>query len=202
MGNYYYNYINEFYLKNAIQEKIKAEFKKKNDDNNNNIHSVQLQKIMTHQAYTTFLSLLKKANYKQDLNIITHLYNTAEIPKQILSFLNSKEFLSLIQSITNKKIRKVEGKILQLKWKCYSILNDKNKEHPGIDIILDFTDSWPQKANGEIIYTDTKNTSITIPSSPNTLTIIKRNKNVKKFIHYINNKAGTNKRYVLLATLV
>ena len=92
-------------------------------------------------------------------------------------------------------------KALCFSWKDYIILHDENKEKLGIDIIVDCTEDWNEKAGGNVVYVDGKGNYSKIPVKENTLTIVKRHHHEQKFVQYVNHYAGPKKRYLVVGKL-
>jgi hypothetical protein len=188
--------LNEEYLKNDNIEAIKKLY-----NSNKKVKQILLQSIFSKDTIKYLQKKIKRIKYKNDTQIMSHSYSISDPPEELMQLLNSKEMIKLLTTITGKNIKLIHIKNYLFEWKNYILLHDKKQEKPGIDIIIDFTESWNKEYGGSIVYKDATGTAYTIPHSPNTMIIIERKENVQKFIQYINNKAKKKKRYLAIGKL-
>lgn len=143
-----------------------------------------------------FKQLLKKVKtltFRKEKNILTNSYRMA-----VTSLLNTPEVRNFIFAVTKKRIQKVAAEVLYFGWKDYTILNDAVHEKQKYDLILDLDDFWDENAGGIVFYSDGMGNFVKIPPRRNTLTIVKRTKNLRQFVKYVNHHAGRKKRQLLL----
>ena len=131
---------------------------------------------------------LKSLKFQQAKNPTTHSYRFA-----LFKFEN-KAFNNLIKIITKMKV--VKSIAYKFTWKDYVIINDEILSAEPYDIFLDFSD-WKSERGGFTYYIDSKGNYFEIPSKKNTLTIIKRNKKMNRFVKYFNNKSKNKHKYLL-----
>ena len=168
---------------------------------NRDLPSVTLPHFFKNKVYTHIKKEILILHYKKMMTPIFYSYLAAKPPTNLQTILNSKEFLNFLSSINGRRIKKIKGSIECFGWKNYMILNDEVKEKPGIDVIIDFTDSWDKKFGGSLVYVDGTGSYTKIPASSNTLIIAERKKNVQKFVQYVNHLCTNRKRFFFLGTL-
>jgi hypothetical protein len=151
-----------------------------------------------------FYKKLKKEvfslNYKKSYIPNLHSYSKASLGKTLHSLFNSKEFLAFISKLMKKKIKNTGGEAFCFSNGDYTILSDKTKRKPGIDIIIDFTDKWNNNYGGKITYVDGKGNYYHLSVKGNSLFIVKR-ENIQRFVQYVNNKGKNNRRYFIIFSL-
>lgn len=188
--------INPEYKKKETIECIRQLFQKKAE-----IQAVQLQSFFQPNTYAMLKKQMKSLNYTLDHQPLRHHYNKATLNIIIKKIFKHKEFLAMIKIITKNTFKPRSSSALLLSWKDYEILHDTLREQKGIELVFDATDAWREDAGGNIVYKSDAS-SLTIPSKPNTLTIIKKTKSIKRFIQYINHKAKSDKKYLLIFSKV
>lgn len=184
--------VNQVYLQSTTIKEIKQQFKYQT------IPSIQLCSFFQQKIYEQIKEEIKQLNYAEKKQPIHYSYQQAEVSKSLNTLFNNKNILKLISTIVNKKVTIISIKALKLTWKSYTLLHDKLKEKPGIDIILEITNNWPRNSGGKIIYTDTNKNTYIVQPSENTLTIIDSRKNIQRYIEYCNHYSKNKYRYVIL----
>ncbi|HLD87309.1 MAG TPA: hypothetical protein VJB12_04555 [Candidatus Nanoarchaeia archaeon] len=167
---------------------------------NTNLPSVTLQKFFDESVYSSLQSAFRKQKFAKKVDRMHYRYSTSPLPKALKEILNNENFIALCSRIMGTKITRIEGALYSFGWRDYTLLHDEAMEQPGFDIIIDFTDSWPQDAGGIIVYVDGTWNYHHIPPTPNALSLTKREENVQKFVQYVNHKAGKKSRVLFLGT--
>ena len=152
--------------------------------------SISLPNFLEKKEFTKIQKETSKIQLIGTKNILTHSYSKK-------TFILPEEIVNFIKEITRKTINCTN--LLQFKHKDYTLLNDQRRTSSGIDIIFTLN-KWSQDYGGQIYYVNGTGEFIQIPDSENTLTIIKRNKETRQFVKYVNNKAKNNKRFFLQIT--
>jgi hypothetical protein len=166
---------------------------------NKQLPSIQLHNFFTTEEYSHINSVISTARFTHTQKPLLYSYSTTKTQKEIIPYL--KEIKKISQQIIQHKLIKINiqiPQIIQLGHKDYTLLNDKNLQPQGYDIIFDLTDNWQPEFGGNLTYTNSNNQSFTITSKPNTLTIVERSDLFQKYIEYINHYAQKNKRYILM----
>jgi len=187
--------INKIYLNPGHASKIKKIFHA-----NKLLPNIKLAKFLDVAFYAALRKEAINAKYSQLNEPMKYRYSEAKTPKILDKFLDSKKFKDFVFKITGKKIRKVNGNLWSFGWKDYTMLRDKKIEKPGFDLIIDFTDLWNEDAKGFVVYVDETGQHNKLFSIGTILTIVQRNKNVKRYAQYVNNLAGKNRRYFYFGT--
>lgn len=186
--------VNPIYYKSETVHQLQSLFKQ-----NKILPSIQLHHFFTEQEYTKIKSIINSSKFTHEKKPLLYSYSQASITKELSPFLS--EINTIISSITNKKISLKNPQLLQFQHKDYTLLNDQSIEPQSYDIILDLTETWNSSYGGNLIYINGQLTSFTIPSKPNTLTLIKRTNHFQKYVEYINHYAKKKKRYLLIITI-
>ena len=82
--------------------------------------------------------------------------------------------------------------------KDYTLLNDSYTEKPGVDIIFDLTVGWDSAWGGTITYVNGTGDALKLPVKPNSLMIIRRQKDEQRFVKYVNHLVGKRKRVFVI----
>ena len=83
----------------------------------------------------------------------------------------------------------------------YTLLNDGRTEKDGIDIIFDLTEQWDPSAGGVITYVDGTGDALKIHIKSNSLIIVRRQREMQRFVKYVNHNAGKKRRLFVLVTV-
>lgn len=187
--------INPQYFPESVRYNIAVQFQKEK--------SIQLKEfLLPHIATRTLRSV---RNAPLSLNSVAgqnqfHAFKKIPLPaKTLLQFVRSQRFAQFVSSIAQKKVACKTASWRVFAHGDYTLLHDKNREPPGIDVILDLTPSWDGRACGHHSYVENGKGLVRIPPGFNTLAIVQRPKSVMKFVKYVNHHAGRNKRFVLEA---
>lgn len=135
---------------------------------------------------------IRSLTFRKEKKLLTHSYHQA-----VTSFLNTPEIRNFIFAVTKKRVKKIVATVLYLGWKDYTILNDTVHEKQNYDFILDLDYLWDEHAGGLVFYSDGRGNFVKIPPRRNTLTVVKRKKNLRQFVKYVNHHAGRKKRQLL-----
>jgi len=169
---------------------------------NKKIPSVTLHSFFTKESYEYLLDSVRNSRRELTQNLLHHRYKICQTNNELSIFLNNKNFAKMFHKITGRKIKKMNFQTLALTWKDYMLLNDKYREKPGIDIIIDLTDNWDYKSGGAMVYVDGTGDYFPVISQGNSLTIIQRNPTVHRFIKYLNSNAKNKERVIILGNSV
>jgi len=127
-------------------------------------------------------------------------YGKANIPKKVLHFLHSKEFLEFISRVLGEEITQFESAgCYCFGWKDYTLLHDDLLLDEGVDIILDFTPEWNAQVGGSTVYTHPGKESISLAPSFNSLLLVKRSKALQRYVEYVNHHAEGRRFFVLVS---
>lgn len=161
--------INKVYHKNL--ERIKTTFETEG--------SITLLSFFDEEYFNGLQKKIGKLNFKKENDPVTHSYSKASY------HLNDPDLVQFIKLLTGKTIKTSTAYSFQ--WKDYTILNDKFKPKPGLDIVLDLTNNWQTDWGGTTFYSDGKEDYIQVASSRNSLTIVKWIG--RKFVKYVNHQS-------------
>lgn len=188
--------INQPALQKSTREKIKTEFQSSPD-----FPSILLFNFLEKEFYLKLREQVARAHFIRDAERLTHSYSLAECPALLTKFLNGLEFREFISTIVGKPVQEAKARLYSFTWKDYTILSDGALEEPGLDLILDFTAEWNEKAGGAIVYKDEQGNFISIPIASNIMAIVERKPGVQKYVQYINHYAQKQKRYLVLGKI-
>lgn len=101
------------------------------------------------------------------------------------------EINNFIREITDEEPNELS--LNQYEHKDFIILSDKTEKEDTIDIVIDFTQDWEKEFGGTLTYTTKREEIFYLEPGFNTLTIVKKPKEVMKYLKYINNKSQNRK---------
>lgn len=184
--------INKFYLNREVVESVRNSFWK------NSPPSIHLHNFLDEDSYKVLKKELRKTRWKKSKEVLTHSYKKSNLSKNIQKILKSQSILEFLSKILNKKVKNIEAELFCFEWKDYTILNDLKKESENTEFILDLTENWKDNFGGKIVYTKGLGEGLIIPVKKNSLLLLKKDSKIRKFIKYVNNNAGKNKRIILI----
>jgi hypothetical protein len=141
---------------------------------------------------------LEKLEYSKIHQANLHSYKVTDIPKEINEMINSKEVLEILGEILGQKVKSINLKAYLFTWKHFTLLKEEKED---IDIYFDFSEFWQPNLGGSFIYTDGKGNFEEVEPSFNTLSIVNRKSEMKRFMKYINNLSRETRRYVLMGSV-
>lgn len=183
--------VNPIYQQSATVHQLQTLFQE-----NKLLPSIQLHNFFTKQEYKKIHQIITKTSFTHHQKPLLYSYSTAKIKQEIVPYL--EEINKIVKVIIKKNYQPKTTQLLQFQHKDYTLLNDKNIEAQGYDIILDLTDNWHESFGGKLIYTNGQGESFNIPAKPNTLTIVKHTTQFQKYIEYVNHYAKKKKRFLLI----
>ncbi len=153
------------------------------------VKMLQFTDFFEHSYYERLQKQIKELSFKRSYQPSLHSYRSADLPLDVTSLINSKEFISFISKNAKISVKKIEAKAFLFEAKDYTLLHDMTEEKPGIDIIIDFTEKWNERFGGMMTYADGNGHSFMVPSKSNSLIIAERNKGIQRFMQYVNHTA-------------
>lgn len=165
--------------------------------------SIQLHQFLIPEAAQKIITALQRAPlalHEMPDRYRCHEPKAVPLPGKELQrvLATAHEIRKVISTIVGKPVRFQDACWCVYAHKDYTLLHDKNKEPPGYDVILDLTPRWDNRACGYHSYVDGKGSELVrVAPAANALTIVRRPKDVMKFVKYVNHHAGTDKRFVL-----
>lgn len=113
---------------------------------------------------------------------------------ELVTFLYSPTGKRFIEFITSIPCKKATYGIKSFGHRHYTLLHDEEKGWQGVDLVLDLTAAWHDTWGGYTRYINAQETLFTIFPKANTLTLIRRTKDMHSFVKYVNASAGKHKR--------
>ena len=155
--------------------------------------SVILYDVLTKESLFLLIRQIQKKKTKRMLQYLTGCFSHATVPV----FLCTALVLSA-EHIIKKKLTLQSAELLVFGTSDYIIANDRTKEKPGIDLILDVTDTWDDSFGGHITYVDGSGDGLVLPAKKNMFVIVERKKDQQRVVTYVNHHARKKKHSFLL----
>jgi len=188
--------------------------------NKNYMKGIKLQNVLDKGFYDEIQKEISELKYKKVNQLIIYgSYSKAKLPKKLLDFLNSNEFLTFVSSALGRRIKRTDADAYCFSWKDYVFRKDYilkkgyplkkgllfNDEGTSCDIIIDFTDDWNEKSGGSIGYAENFSREFEnyfeIKPCKNTIIIVEKNDNFHRYVQYVNHLSNGKNRYVVLGNL-
>ncbi len=164
--------------------------------------SIQLTGFLQKGAYQKLLQKAQAAHGKQKTSHGQYSYAAAEASEEMEKLFNAQKLHSILAAITGQKIKKQKTthELLSFAHCDYTLLHNKLRQSPGIMLFLELTPLWDPSWGGytSIIGTKSGKELLRINPVPNTLTIMRLEKNMKWFVKYVNHLTGRKKRVFIL----
>ncbi len=186
--------IDNYYLENL--EIIKKSFHEKKD-----FPHVLLFDFFDNQDYLRVKKQVGKISLKREKKPLFHSYASASLSLELGNLFSSQEFTDFVLAVIGKKLNSSTARIYSFSARDYTLLNDTYNEKAGVDILFDFTEEWDASAGGQITYVDGTGDALKLPIRRNSLMIVRRQKNVQRFVKYVNHIAGKKRRLFVLVSI-
>ena len=183
--------INKLYLRKENIKQIKKILY-----SSNNLNSIELPNFLDGPYYDALRKRIISLKYKSYIDPLNFKYSMANVPAALI---NDPNLLAFVSLVFGKKINHIDAYSYKLRWKDYTILNDDSLEKAGVDVIFDLTENWDEKNGGVVVYADGTGEYFTLPPRKNSMFIVRRKRNVHKFIKYLNHYS--KERYLIIGTL-
>ena len=186
--------INKTYLQPKIQEQLRT-----------NLHTPGFPQVTLFdvlQDYEKWQKQIAALYFKAEKKPTSHSYGLAEIPTSFQKFLNSDDFKDFCSSLLSQPVHSINAKVYRFSWQDYTVLSDDLKQNEGIEFIMDFTEYWHERAGGAVTYKDVQGNFVRFPIRANTLIIIKKGREVQRFVQYVNHLAEKKKRYLVMGKII
>jgi len=185
--------LNSTYLEGETVEQIKESFNSEQD-----LSSISLQQFFTDKTFKKLQLEIDNSKFNKETKLMEYKFESTELPSAIKEILNSKELIEFIESIIQKKIKKIDGKLYLFSHKDYALRTQEEIDQ--YEFIIDFSD-WNEELGGSIIYVDEKGETFRLPSNENTVSIVHRTKKFDRFVKYVNHYAKEEARIIIIGKI-
>ena len=145
---------------------------------------------------------IERLQWKKKTEYDKFNYKIAPLPKELLEFLQSQDFLETVSILSGKTPKEVICELRLFEHENYTLLHDEIAQPEGIAFELEFTPIWNEKWGRCTIFARKKKELACITPTPNTLTLVRQDKNTKSFVKYVNHLAEKNIRIVLQGGII
>ncbi len=163
--------------------------------------SIQLKQFVQQAQYEKLCRSIERLQWKKKIEYDKFNYKTAPLPKELLEFFQSQDFLETVLILSGKTPKEVICELRLFEHENYTLLHDEIVQPEGIAFELEFTPIWNEKWGGCTSFVRKKKEFARITPTPNTLTIVQQDKNTKSFVKYVNHLAE-NKKVVLMGSII
>ena len=177
--------INREYLNDKVSTQIKRVYK------NSKQRMIKLDNFFDLNYYNELKEKLKKLNFER--NKIPDKFSFSELKNN--SSIDTEELEYFINEITVSK-GEINIKINKYCWKDYKLIHD-SENFSGLKfcIFIIPEELWNQNTGGSFVFRSKED--YVFNPSPNSFFIIEKNREMRDFVQYINNKAGKKFFYVI-----
>ena len=179
--------INDFYLEHETIGQISNVLRSQ--------RYVTLEKFFSKNFLGELMGEIRNLEFEKKSNKILHSFKSSHSVK--INKMLAPELANCISKITKRGIKPIKAETRIFEWKDYMIINDKKPEKSGIDILIDLTSDWDESFGGHAVYVDGTGDYTKVCHKFNSITIILKDENTKKFVQYVNNFAKKKKRIML-----
>ena len=169
--------INTLYLDGGVLKSANKTY------NNQNPKNIRMENFFQKAVFQLLQNKLLNSKFSLKFNPEKYRYFTAK-SNEINSFLNGRYFNLMVKNISGIKKYKVEYEIRKFEPNCYTLLHDTEKEKPGIDFVIDFSQNAKNYFGGHTTYLTESEELLTLNLKPNTLSFVQRNQGVMKYTKY------------------
>ncbi|KAK9762449.1 putative component of NuA3 histone acetyltransferase complex [Basidiobolus ranarum] len=170
--------------------------------------SVELQRFLRPDVYDEILQTLAEASWSHPVGPAhARRYRRidydgtpkATILQSLENFLQSQEFGTFLEKLTNLDLRQVKCETRNFSKGHYTLCNDETIEKEGLDVVLSFINSeWKEEWGGATHYVAEEENLLTLWPKSNTLSLVLRDEGTLKFLRYINHHAEIDRPEISL----
>ena len=175
--------INTLYLDKGVLKNTSSIYSQSNPKN------IRLDDFFQYSVLGLLQKKLDDADWKEKFDPEKYLYSVCEL-KEIDTFLKGDYFRNLAQGVLGVKklkISKIRYEIRRFVPGNYTLLHDAEKEKPGIDFIIDFSQSKESFGGHTTYLTESEELLISSPM-PNSISFIERKNKLMKFTKYVQHR--------------
>ena len=173
--------INTLYLDGGVLKSANRTYNASSPKN------IRLEDFFQKAVFQLLKNKLHNSKFSLKFNPEKYRYFTTK-SKEIESFLHGMYFGLLVKKILGIKNYKIEYEIRKFEPNCYTLLHDAEKEKPGVDFIIDFSQNAKNYFGGCTIYLTESEELLTLNPKPNSLSFVERKSGVMKYIKYFSHQ--------------
>ncbi len=179
--------ITALYQNKSILKKVKQEFEKSN--------IIKLESFFTPTFYEELKAEVEVLKFKHKK--VADKYSFSESPDsgKIASFLQDKEMEFFFDILTGKKISEI--KVKKFSHKDYTLLHDSAISSEQTKALIFVCEKWPPDLGGNFVFTKSDGKTFYITPMENTISLVKKKKDWKEFVQYINHQSAQRKIFVI-----
>lgn len=179
-------FITPEYLDPKILLSVKNAFKK------NIPKGVQLQQLFREDKFNILKKEVTNLKFAKDYVPNTHSYESSPIGNEFSRLLESVEFRSFIEFITEKPVNHFESSAKRFSHGSYTLLSDK-PERSSLQLNFFFANEWKEEFGGYHSYILKNDEALRLTPLDNSLTLVHMQNNCKSFVKYVNVNASNAK---------
>lgn len=152
--------------------------------------SVVLEAFLDLDVFEKVKGEFLNGEFVDEVHPILHAFKMTKVSGDGALFV--KEFLKKVLGDVN-----FSWDVRSFGWKDYTIINDDVTLDDGYDVYFCLED-WEYSNGARIVYVDGNGGYVYFTPKANTLVLVKRSKNMQKFIEYVNHYAKEKRQYYLV----
>ena len=169
--------INTLYLDLGILKSANRTYSSQNPKN------IRMENFFQKAVFDLLQNKLRNSKFSLKFNPEKFKYFTAK-SKETESFINGRYFDLMVKNIVGARNYKIEYEIRKFEPNCYTLLHDTEKEKPGVDFIIDFSQNAKSYFGGYTTYLTESEELLALSPKPNTLSFVERKKGIMKYTKY------------------
>ncbi len=166
------------------------------------LQTISMENFLRGEILNQFFEEIKVQEFVRERNPCKYSIFKAKTPIRIQRFLNSLELRDLIGEMIEEHIIDIQSHVIQIGWKNYTLIHDDIRSDNVFEFYLDFTKQWQEQFGGYISYYVPPDKYFKLPIKYGQFTVVHRRYGVAKFIKYVNNRAGSSKRYFISGRMI
>lgn len=162
--------------------------------------SVACKDFLDAAPYRELQKHMQRLRFQREEQPGGHCFGKAALPAALREILESKEVLGFLESLLNKKIKKIAWNAYCFQWKDYWLLPEQS-EPAAHEVLFDLSGEWREDASGLIVLRDAHGNFLKLPAGGNIVAVVERKKGLRRYVQYVNHYAGKQKRYLILGKI-
>lgn len=179
--------ISALYLNKNILEKIKAEFEKSN--------ILKLEAFFNQSFYEDLKAEIENLKFRHKKAADKYSFSESTEIEKIKPFLENPEMSFFLKNLTSKKISDI--KVKKFSHKDYTLLHDSEISAEQTKALIFICEKWPPDLGGNFVFTKSDGKTFYITPMENTLSLVKKKKDWKEFVQYINHQSSQRQIFVI-----
>ena len=186
-------FVSEIYLNEKLIKRMKESYFSSGE-------MLRLDGLFNQIRYEALLSRLKELKWQHRKISDRFSYDSFGNVNELREIFLSDDFKEFLSGILGSKVIDANFEVLRFGHGDYTLMHDNEKLGERIEWFMFFSDFWDETFGGQIVYSrfDSVDESFVFPVAGNSFILIKKARDLGRFVKYINHLVGKKKLVLVL----